>query len=48
MKKSVASLVCAVALSATSLPALAVVTPFDLMGKAGAGLLGGNETSLRR
>jgi hypothetical protein len=43
MKKSVASLFCAVALSATSLPALAVVTPFDLMGKAGAGLLGGNE-----
>jgi len=43
MKTSVAALLSAFVLGTAALPAAAVVTPFDLMGSAGAGLLGGNE-----
>lgn len=43
MKTSLAALFCTVAVGTTSLPALAAVTPFDLLGTAGPGLLPGNE-----
>lgn len=43
MKTSVAALFCAIVLGTTALPAMAVVTPFDLAGTGGAGLLGSNE-----
>ena len=43
MRSYVASLLCAFALGSTCLPAMALVTEFDLGGKAGAGLLGGNQ-----
>lgn len=43
MKTTVAALLSAIALGTAALPASAVETPFDLMGSAGAGLLGGNE-----
>jgi len=43
MKTSVAALFCAIVLGTTALPAMAVVTPFDLEGRGGVGLLGGNE-----